>query len=358
MGIVIRKPGALMTVQDLGRTGYQGMGVSPAGVMDQRSAAAANLLVGNPENEAVLELALGGAELLFEKEKTVAFCGAQVPVFLNGKQMEAGRAFLVPAGGVLSAGYAGRGVYVYLAFAGGLDIPLVMGSRSTHMKTGEGGLDGRKLQAGDRIGFREPDAHAAERQPANMPPKATAAEQAAVKNTPPTYIPQESFPRAGETVTIHLIPGPQEDAFTEAGKAALFQNVYEVSPQSDRMGYRLQGEPLEAAGQGNSITDGVVFGSVQIPPSGMPIVMMADRQTTGGYPKIATVITDDLPLLAQCPPGTKIRFAQITVEEAQRRLRERAQACSQICIPLESENEKQYVIRVNNREYLVQVKRR
>lgn len=346
MGILIRKPGVLTTIQDYGRYGFQAEGVSPAGVMDRRSAAKANLLVDNPEQEAVLEMMLGGLEVLFETDNVVAVCGAQIPVSLDGKLQKMGTALTVHAGQVLSFGYVQSGLFVYLAFSGGLLIKNVMGSSSTHLKSGVGGVEGRKLQSGDRLQFRAP--------------------VVSVKNQRGRYIEPENWKKAGETAEIRVLPGPQEDCFSEDGKRILYQNRYRITPQSDRMGYRLEvaenpenaADKVTYSGKETGITDGIVFGSVQIPPSGMPIVMMADRQTTGGYPKIATVISEDLPLLAQCAPGTMIRFVPVTVEEAQNLMRERKKELLHIARKFQTEQyeqERVYRISVNGTWYDVTI---
>lgn len=297
MGILIQTPGVLTTVQDLGRMGHQACGVSPSGAMDQKSTRLANILVGNRENEGVLEVTLGGAGIVFRRSNVIAICGAPAPTVLDRQPVPFYKALSVRAGQTLSFQYAPQGMRTYIAFAGGLDIPLVMGSRSTHLKSGIGGFHGRKLQQGDYIGFRSPRAY--------------------LPHQELRRVEEEHFPRSGETVSIRLLLGPQEDAFTKLGQGTLFESLYEISQNSDRMGYRLIGQPIESKNGSDIITDGIALGSVQIPPSGLPIIMMADRQTTGGYAKIATVITQDISLLAQCPPGVKLRFVQCDVETAQ-----------------------------------------
>lgn len=346
MGILIRKPGASTTVQDFGRYGHQAEGVSPAGVMDRRSAAKANLLVDNPEEEAVLEVMLGGLEILFETDNVAAVCGAEIPVLLDGMPMQREKAVTIRAGQVLSIGYAVKGVYLYVAFAGGLQLRAVMESRSTHVQSGVGGMEGRRLKQGDRIGFRKP--------------------VAGIANQAGHVLSAENWPAPGQTVVIRAIPGPQEEHFSEEGKQRFWQKEYLVSSQSNRMGYRLDcaeeseetcGEDLYSEKQ-TGITDGVVFGAVQIPPSGLPIVMMADRQTTGGYPKIAVVISDDLPLLAQCAPGVGIRFSPVSVESAQQLLQERKKELLHIAGSFRAERcrqEQNFRIHVNGRSYDVTV---
>lgn len=336
MGIQILTPGVFTTVQDLGRLGYQAYGVSPAGALDRRSAALANVLVGNPENEGLLEITLGGTAMLLDQDNVVAVCGAPIPFSLDGTPQAPYRAISIRAGQKLCFQYTVRGVRAYLAFAGGLDIPLVMGSRSTHVKSGVGGFRGRQLKAGDRIDFRRPCASLRGQELRRAAP--------------------EQFPMAGEHTEIRLLPGPQDDYFTAAGLDTLFHSDYQISADSDRMGYRLRGSCIERSITADCITDGVVFGSVQVPPSGQPIVMMADRQTTGGYPKIATVITEDLPVLAQCPPGTFIRFVPTTVERAQQLCLERREQLRQLRQRLDcSTGASTYKVQVNGKTYFVAV---
>lgn len=336
MGIRIQNPGVLTTVQDLGRLGYQAYGVSPAGALDCRSASLANILVGNEENEGTLEITLGGASMIFDQDNVIAVCGAPAPITVDGISAELGQAFTVHAGQTLSFQYAFRGMRTYIAFAGGLAIPMVMGSQSTHVKSGVGGFEGRMLRKGDVIGFRSPI------------PRLPRQEQ--------RHTMLQSWPKAGETADIRILLGPQEDSFTLAGLKTFLQNTYEISVHSDRMGYRLLGEPIEQKNTGEGITDGVVFGSIQVPPSGLPIIMMADRQTTGGYSKIATVITEDLPLLAQCPPGTRLRFIQTTVEAAQRLCVERREKLNTLVSQFKGTRPGQsYRVWVNGKPYQVEI---
>lgn len=335
MGIQIRNPGIFTTVQDLGRFGYQAYGVSPAGVLDCRSAALANILAGNSKNEGVLEITLGGAQLLFDQDNVVAVCGAPMPMMLDNSPVSPCQAFTVRAGQTLSFQYTTKGMRAYIAFAGGLEIPLIMGSRSTHVKSGLGGYRGRALCAGDAIEFRRP--------------------QTRLKNQPFRSLPPDLFPTAGETVDIRVLLGPQDDHFTARGITTLFDTCYEISSDSDRMGYRLTGDPIEHNGMGEIITDGVTFGSIQVPPSGLPIIMMADRQTTGGYAKIATVITADLPRLAQCRPGTRIHFINTTIEQAQQLLLESKQKFFTLKAQLEEGDGRSYCVQINGQAYLVGV---
>lgn len=300
MGIEIVQGGLLTTVQDLGRVSYQQQGVSPGGAMDSRSFRLANFLVGNWENEAGLEVTLLGPRIRFTTRAVFAVTGGDLTPCLNGKQVGMYRAVWAEAGDVLSFGGLKSGCRSYVAFAGGLDVAPVMGSRSTLLRGAIGGYEGRKLRAGDTIGFRIPNAE--------------------VSDLEARIIPQEDF--SGDAVTLRVLLGPQDDRFTDAGIHTLLHEAYTVTSQSDRMGYRLDGPKLQHKTDANIITDGIALGSIQVPGSGKPIVMMADRQSTGGYTKIANVISVDIPRLAQCKPGMQIYFQQVTLKEAHRLYRQ------------------------------------
>ncbi len=295
MGILVKNGGLLTTVQDFGREGYQEFGVSVAGVMDKGSTAIANILVGNPVSEGVLEMMFMGPQLEFTSDNMIAVTGGDLRPQINGKDMAMYQAVLVKKGDILSFLGMRTGLRGYIAFAGGLDIPLVMGSKSTHMKSTLGGYEGRKLQTGDKIEFTAP------------------------KTTLPNIWKrryQAGAVGAGQ-ITLRVVMGPQDDAFTEAGVHTFLNSVYSLSNEADRMGCRLEGDVIEHKNGGDIITDGIAFGAVQVPSHGKPIVMMADRQTTGGYTKIANVISVDLPLMAQSKPGTKITFKEVSIGEAQ-----------------------------------------
>lgn len=293
--MIVEDGGLLTTVQDEGRFHWQRYGVMVSGAMDQEAMRLANLLVGNPPGEAVLEATVLGPSLRFTEDEVIAITGADMSPLLDGHAVPMYMALPVRRGQVLALGTAQGGVRTYIAFAGGLDIPPVMGSRSTLLRAELGGFQGRKLRAGDVLPLAAPAGWLDRWSRRVLPPRAA---------TP-------------EEVTIRVIPGPQEDRFQPESLETFLSAAYRVRPESDRMGYRLEGPPLVHSGGANIITDGIAFGSVQVPSDGMPIVMMADRQCTGGYTKIANVITVDLPQLAQCGPGIRLRFRAVTVEEAQ-----------------------------------------
>ena len=295
MGVRFISGGALTTIQDMGRFGYQETGMPVSGVMDQRSAALANLLVGKQEEEAVLEITMLGPSMEFTEDIIIAVTGADLGAKLDKAELPRYQAVLVRAGQTVSFAGIRSGSRAYVAFAGGLKIPMVMGSRSTNLKSKIGGFEGRKIGAGDEIPFAAPKTfllHMADRK-----------------------LDAEDF--SAREHTLRVVMGPQDDYFTEQGIETFLTGEYTISNEYDRMGCRMQGPVIEHKNGGDIITDGISFGSVQVPSHGNPIVMMADHQTTGGYTKIASVITTDLPILAQSMPGHKIHFQKISIEEAQ-----------------------------------------
>ena len=305
--IVVEKKGLLTTVQDLGRVGYQRYGMPVCGAMDPLALALGNILVGNPRNEAVLEATILGPSLIFEEDEVFALTGGDFGAALSGAPIDNNRAYGARAGDVLSLSQTRTGARAYIAFAGGLDIEEVMGSRSTCLKAGVGGLGGRAVLAGDGIGLRAP-----------VP---------SLPRMEDRSVPADLLSAYGDRVTVRFTYGPQDDLFSPAGKRAFVRGEYTVSDRSDRMGYRLEGPAVERAegSDGNIVSDGVCFGAIQI-PDGQPIVMMADRQTTGGYPKLGCVISADLPLLAQRKAGDRVRFRPVSVAAAQAAYRRQRQA--------------------------------
>lgn len=310
MGIRILDGGLLTTVQDKGRTGYQKSGMPVAGAMDAYAMNLANILVGNNRSSAVLEVTVQGPSIEFTEANVIAVCGGNLSPQLSGAPLPMNRAVSVRAGETLSFGAPIAGCRCYIAFAGGMDIPLVMSSRSTYLKAGLGGFQGRRLQKGDEIAFAAP--------------------RAALPGMEARIVPDEMLLDYRQEADIRIVLGPQDDYFTEYAMMGFFHGFYTVTNACDRMGYRLEGRKLPHVQleDGNIISDGVAFGSIQIPPDGLPIIMMADHQTTGGYTKVGAVITVDLPLVANMQPGAKIHFVQVEIDEAQFLLRERAKALS------------------------------
>jgi KipI family sensor histidine kinase inhibitor len=278
----ILRPGLLTTVQDLGRWGHQGLGVPVAGPMDAVAHRVANALVGNPVDAATLESTLIGPDLRFGQETVVAIAGGDLWPMLDGADVPIGAPFRCASGSVLRFGDRRSGARAYVAFDGGVDVDPVLGSRATHVMSRMGGVQGRPLRAGDRIALGPPTARG---------------------KTKPF-----SAPRSEGGTRLRVLPGPQADHFDGSALDALQRKRFTISAQSDRMGYRLLEAALAGHRLGDMISDVMLMGGVQIPPSGEPILLMADRQTTGGYPQLAVVITADLPLAAQLAPGDWIEF--------------------------------------------------
>lgn len=295
MGMKFLTGGLLTTVQDAGRYGYQQFGVPVSGAMDLRALALGNLLVDNPVDEAALEVTLMGPQITFTAANVVALTGADLSATLNGRPMPRYRAVPVKNGDLLAFGAQVAGSRAYLAVAGGFALDPVMGSRSTYLKAKMGGLEGRKIGKDDFIGFRAP--------------------KPGLPNLALRTLPPQNY--SGAAHLLRVIIGPQDDAFTKAGLETFLRETYTVTNQSDRMGCRLDGAIVEHVKDGNIISDGISLGAVQVPSEGKPIVMLADRQTTGGYTKIANVITVDLPRITQSKPGDTVRFEAITIQEAQ-----------------------------------------
>ena len=359
MGIQIINGGFLTTIQDMGRYGYQETGMSVSGVMDTRAASLANILVGNDTNEAVIEITMMGPTMKFTEDEIIAVTGGDLGAKLDGTPLPRYEAVSVKAGQTLSFMGLYGGSRAYIAFAGGLDIPVVMGSRSTNLKSKIGGYEGRKLGAGDSIGFRAPAAW--------------------LPNMAERRYELPSFP--SKERTLRVVMGPQDDCFTEKGIETFLTGTYTISNEYDRMGCRMEGDVIEHKNGGDIITDGISFGAVQVPSHGNPIVMMADHQTTGGYTKIANVISVDLPVLAQCMPGMKIHFQKVTVDEAQdlycREKEELRELAEKLNTPVEPADEEQavaiaaasdlqktgwdkvgtYKISVNGKEFLVELEK-
>ncbi len=338
MGVLIEQGGMMTTVQDGGRKGYLQYGVPVAGAMDMYALALANMLVGNDRDAAALEATLIGPTLRFEKANTFAITGADFGAKLNGHALPHCRAIAAKAGDVLAMPGAKYGCRGYIAFAGGLDIPNVMGSAATYLRGGFGGHLGRKLQQDDRIGFTSPDT--------------------ALEHMDWRYVTPKSH--SGGAAALRAVRGPQDFAFTPGGIKTFFSSVYTATTESDRMGIRFDGPPVEHIGDGNMISDGIAPGSVQIPTNGRPIIMLADRQTTGGYTKVATVITADLGIMAQLKPGDKVTFCEVSVYEAQRLLREQAARLSEYERQFSLGRDgvkKAYAVQIDGRTYHVDVER-
>lgn len=316
MSLTVLKPGLLTTVQDLGRKGHQRQGVVVGGAMDKLALRMANLLVGNDENAAVLEITMVGPELQFEHDTLIALTGADLSASINEQPVRLWRPLLVKAGSILSFGRPMLGNYTYLALAGGIRVTEVMGSSSTYLRGKLGGLEGRALRAGDKLANGEINAESMLLlSDLLLHPKTEHAFIEASWSPEP-----ELLPAYHPAPTLRALPGLEFNCFTENSREYIWQEKFKVSAQSDRMGYRLQGVSLTLTEEMELLSTAVSYGVVQVPPQGDPIILMADCQTTGGYPRIAQVITADLPILAQVQPSGVIRFEEVSLEEAQRLL--------------------------------------
>jgi biotin-dependent carboxylase-like uncharacterized protein len=292
--IRITEPGPQTTVQDLGRVGHLRYGIPPSGPVDGRAFVIANRLVGNPDGAAALECTVLGPRFTVEVACAIAVTGADAPVTVNGAAASSWATLVLSPGDTVRIGAARAGVRAYVAFSGGLDVPLVLGSRATYLRGRLGGVEGRSLKRGDVLRLFEAPV-----------PEARALSAAQI---PPLDVDPE----------IRVVLGPQAERFTDAGIAALLGGPYEMLPQSDRMGARLSGPRIAHARGHDIISDGIALGSIQVPGDGQPIVLLVDRQSTGGYTKIATVGSFDIARVGQVKPGRRVRFRAIDIPEAHR----------------------------------------
>lgn len=301
-GFAVLDGGPQTTVQDLGRPGYLRYGIPPSGPMDRTAFVLANRLVGNPDTAAVLECALAGPRLEVRAGTVIAVTGAEMPVTANGREIPRWTAVGIEAGSVLRVGPSIRGVRSYLAFAGGIDVPLVLGSRATYLRGALGGFQGRELRKGDLVPFG--------------PSRATG-EGILGRRVRPDMIPSY-----GDQIEVRVILGPQADRFTPEGIARFLGEPYEMTVQSERMGARLNGPPITHTRGHDIVSDGIPLGGIQVVGDGQPIILLVDRQSTGGYTKVATACSFDIGRVGQAMPGQRLRFRQVTVVEAHALLRQ------------------------------------
>lgn len=292
--IEIITPGLLTTVQDFGRVGVMKNGFTQNGAMDRYSMTVANRLCGNCDSAPVLEMTVLGVTARFTQDTVVCVSGADFGAKINDKPIKRNKAYKINNGDILSMGTAKSGMRAYLAVAGGIVGEYVFGSASTNLKFAFGGHFGKKLQSGDVLSI------------------GTGAFP--LGEIDKWEIPESEYSKDAQ---LRVVLGPQNEMYTDEDIRLFLSQEYEVNAQSDRMGIRLSGEPLKSKNGMDIISDGIVFGSVQVPNSGEPIILMADHQTTGGYAKIATVISVDLPRASQLSAGNTVRFKSVTVEEAE-----------------------------------------
>lgn len=289
------RAGLQTTIQDEGRWGFQAQGVPVAGPMDPFAFRLANALVGNPRSIAGLEVAFIGPELEFEAERMVVVTGADFEITVDGAAAPHSQPFVIPASGRIKFGSRRRGARAYLAINGGIDAPMVLGSRATHVPSRMGGWMGRALASGDRVSLGATT---------NAEPSAS------------IRFARRELELSATSHVVRILPGPDRDRFTEDALETLQSGPYAVGTNSDRMGFRLTGSPLTHVRGADLISDATPLGTLQVPHSGQPILLMADRQTTGGYPRIATVISADIGIAGQAAPGDLISFKICSPAEA------------------------------------------
>ena len=297
MTVVVLSPGMNTTVQDLGRYRFRAYGMPVAGALDRYSLMAGNLVAGNGPGAAALEITFSGPEVRFGSDRLVCITGGDLAPRLNGDPFPCWEGGFVRKGDVLSfSGPCSRGIRAWLCISGGVNTQPVMGSRSTYLRGGLGGMEGRRLRAGDILSLGLPD---------------------------PLWARGEGFSVPGELRTVHsadpvirVLPGPQEGAFTSAGLDVFYGSSFRVGAESDRMGCRLEGPAISHCGSPDIVSDAVPEGSIQVPGNGLPIIMLSDSQTTGGYTKIACAVNADLHLLAQLAPGDTLSFRKCGIREA------------------------------------------
>lgn len=293
--------GHLSTIQDRGRFGYQRFGISASGPMDMVAFRLANTLVGNDETAAAIEMTLAGATLKVCADRChMAYAGAPAPIAIDGNPVPANASFMVERGATIAVGAMRSGLRGYLAVAGGILCDPVLKSRATHTRSGIGGLDGAQLKFGQEL-------------PVAPRGNAESCWEIDLELIPPLVGP------------VRVLLGPQDDMFTAAGIETLLKCEYHLSAKVDRMGCQLEGPRIEHRGDFNIVSDGIVNGSIQVPGNGLPIILLADRQTTGGYAKIATVISADLRKIAQTRPGEALRFEAVDAETAEQSALKEAQ---------------------------------
>jgi antagonist of KipI len=297
--IEVQVPGLLTTVQDLGREGFGPLGVAPAGAADPISLRLGNRLVGNNEDAAALEMTLLGGTFRFSEGAIVALTGSEFEADLDGKPVELWESIEAQAGQTLRLGPTRTGARCYLCVQGGIDVKRLLGSASTHVLTGLGGLNGRPLRKGDVL---------------------------KIVSTTASFRKRTVAPRVIERLSrreiLRVTTGPQSDWFPESSQRLFYASAYRVTEESNRMGLRLEGSPVPVHSERQMITEGVSLGAVQIPAGGQPIILFVDQQTTGGYPKIANVISADIHRVGQLRPRDEIRFERVELDTARSLLRD------------------------------------
>lgn len=330
MGFKVLNKGLLSLIQGGPRVGFQQYGVPVSGAMDDYSLRIANLLVGNDEYEACIEALIVGPSIKFDEKSIIAITGGDLGPMLNGINIDMHRSYIVNKGDILSFSGMKNGCRAYIAFGGGVDVPIVMGSKSTYTKANLGGYEGRSLKDGDYVKLLKFDGNIN------------------------SILPKKYIPSYENEITLRAIRGPQDDMFDKNNIKTIFNSIYDITNECDRMGYRLSGEKIKHLNGADIVSDGIAFGAIQVPGHGNPIIMMADRQTVGGYTKIANVISVDLCKLAQAKPGDKVRFKEVDIYESHRILKKYEDIIDEIKSNIktfEVINKKIYSINLNGINY-------
>lgn len=309
MSVKVLKPGVLATIQDLGRFGSQKYGVIVGGAMDSLAVRIANILVGNEVGEATIEVTMYGTKLQFEDEHLIAITGGNLEPKIDGKPLSMWRPTLVRKGQVLTFNSPISGCRAYIALSGGIQVPEVMGSKSTYIQANIGGYKGRELRKDDVLFCGEVSEQGD-----------TFIRKLKKLNTPVQWSVNYSPFYFYKSERIRILKGSEFDWFENKSQRNFLSKPYKITLNANRMGCQLEGEKLSLINKSELLSEGVTYGTIQVPTNGMPIILMAERQTTGGYPKIAQVITVDLPKLAQMQPGNTIRFETISIDEAEKLL--------------------------------------
>lgn len=323
MTIEIKSPGVHATIQDLGRIRTQKYGIPVSGAMDTFALRIANLLVQNEQEEACVEVMFYGTSVTFTDDHLIAITGGYLQPMINGKSVQMWRPIFVEKGSTLRFKGAKRGCFAYLAVAGGCNVPVEIGSKSTYTRANIGGIEGRALQKGDTI------------QTGTCSEKNADMKRVSLHASNTWYVNQTLVYKWNPCVNIRIVKGSEYSAFTEDSVNALTSDTFTLTTQADRMGYTFDGAKLEKKQSEELLSEGVTFGTIQVPASGKPIILMADRQTTGGYFKIGQVISADLPKLAQLQPGNEVTFELVSVQEAENALFEIEEHITEVSIGIQ-----------------------
>jgi antagonist of KipI len=312
MSITILKPGMMSSLQDLGRWGFQQFGVPIGGAMDRVSASLANIICGNDENEAVIEMTLHGASFMFNEGAFCAIVGGGCKAFVSEDELLFNRLLWIPAFSIIRTTAYAQGCRSYLAISGGFNVKKVLGSASTYSPSGIGGLEGRNLATGDMLSFKREQVLQASSNLKMLPSGIGISH----------WHTADLVSEMSTVLIVHAIKGPEFDLFNSTSQENILTSEFTISSQSNRMGYRLEGKKFTLKLQTEMVSTAVTTGIVQVTHEGDPIILMADAQTIGGYPRIARICAADIPLLAQTRPGVKIKFKEISEEESSNRWKE------------------------------------